>query len=117
VPDPDRQRGDLGLPQACALEEPGQVAFADPGQVRLVVGRRVELAHGAPELAQRAAAARVIPHAGRHDSAGPGDPAHLPQPRGRVGHEVDDELRDRGVERAVRERQPLGRGQPDVHPG
>ena len=91
--DPDRQRGDRGPVQAGLSEQAGQVAFADAGQAGLVVGGRIQLAYRGPERGQRPAAARVIPHAGRHHSAGPGDPAHLPQALNRVSHEMNDQLR------------------------
>ena len=98
-------------------EERGQVTLADAGQARLVVSARIELAHRAPERAQRSAPAGVVPHAGRDQAAGPGDPAHLPQPRHRVSHEVNDQLGQRGVEARIGERQLLGGGLLDVHPG
>jgi hypothetical protein len=92
----------------------GQLAFADPGEVRLAGIGRVQLAHGGPERGQRPAVARVIPHAGRDRPARPGHPAHLPQALHRISHEMDDQLRQRGAERAVGERQLPGRRLPDV---
>ena len=59
----------------------------------------------------------MIPDAGGHDAPLARHPRHLPQPRDRVGHEVDDELRQRGVELAGGERQLLGRGTLHVHAG
>ena len=89
---------------ACATLSPAwakssaSVTFAGTGQVRLVVGGRVKLAHGPSEHGQRPALARVIPHACRDDPAGPGDPPHLPQAQHGIRHEVHDQLRQRGIE-------------------
>ena len=57
-----------------------------------------------------ARAAGVVPDAGRDDAAGAGDARHLPKPGDRIGHEVDDELGERGVERGVGEGERLRRG-------
>ena len=75
----DGQRGDLRSAQPGLREELGQMAFADTGQARLIVGGGIQLAHGRPERGQRSASARVVPHARRDHPAGTGDPAHLPQ--------------------------------------
>jgi hypothetical protein len=56
----------------------------------------------------------VVPDAGSDDTACTGHASHLAEPADRVGHEVDDELRESGVELIVRERQLLRRGQSDV---
>jgi 8-hydroxy-5-deazaflavin:NADPH oxidoreductase len=113
----DGQRGDLDRVQPGLREQFSQVTLADAGQVRLVVGAGIEFAHRPPEGAQRPAAARVVPDAGCDHAAGPGDPAHLPQARHRVGHEVHDQLRQHGVEGGIAERQLFGGGLPDVHTG
>ena len=105
----DEQARRLGLVQSSLGEEPGQMALAGAGQVRLVFGGRIQRAHCRPEHGQRPAAARVVPHAGTDDPAGPGHPAHLPQAQYRIGHEVDDQLGQRGIEDVIRERQPFGR--------
>ena len=107
--DADGQGRGLRVGQPGLGEEPGQVAFAGAGQIRLVVRGRVQLAHGGPERGQRSAVARVVPHAGGDGPAGAGDPAQLPQALYRVGHEVDDQLGQRGVKGVGRERQLLGR--------
>ena len=117
LPHPDGQRGDLDRVQPGLREQFSQVTLADAGQVRLVVGAGIEFAHRPPEDAQRPAAARVVPDAGCDHAAGPGDPAHLPQARDRVGHEMHDQLGQRGVEGGIAERQPFGGGVPDVHIG
>jgi len=87
---PDGQGRGPRPAQASLREEPGQIAFPDTGQARLVARRRVQLARRPPEQGQRAAAARVIPHAGRDRPARTGDPAHLAQARHRIGHEMND---------------------------
>ena len=107
--DVDGQRGDLRPAQPGLREELGQMTFADTGQARLVVGGRIQLTYRAPERGQRSAPARVVPYAGRDHPAGPGNPAHFPQARHWVSHEMDDQLRHRGIERTVGERQLLGR--------
>ena len=43
----------------------------------------------------------MVPDAGADQPAGAGDPPHLREPGDRVGHEVDDELGERGVDRVV----------------
>ena len=104
----------VGSPPA-RTARPGRLHGARPGPTRR---RRPDRAR-APraERGQRPAAARVVPHARRDHPAGPGHPAHLPQPPHRIGHEMNDQLRQRGIEGAVGERQPLGRGKPDIYPG
>ena len=52
----------------------------------------------------------MIPDARRNDTAATGHAAHLAEARRRIAHEVDDELRERRVERAVLERQALRLG-------
>ena len=101
---------------AC-LEQLCQVALACAGELGFVVDIRVELARGVPEETQRPLATGVIPHARRYHAAGACNARHLPQPCDRVGHEVDDELRKRGFELTVPERQLLGRGTSNVDSG
>ena len=50
----------------------------------------------------------VIPHAGGDDTVVPCHSSHLAQTGDGIRHEVNDELRERGVERSVREGQMLG---------
>jgi hypothetical protein len=54
-------------------------------------------------------AAAVVPHARGDHAIGTRHAFHLAQTRNGVGHEVDDELRQRSVEDVVRKRQILGR--------
>ena len=70
-----------------------------------------------PEHAQRPLAAGVIPDARCEDSVRAGDPRHLSKARHRVAHEVDDELRQRGIEALVLERQLLRCRAGHVHRG
>ena len=67
-----------------------------------------------PEGAEHRHPAAVVPRAGRDLAARLDDALHLPHAAFGVGHEVDDELREGGVERIVLERQLLGRGDADV---
>ncbi len=103
-----RECGRLDLAQPGGLEQLGQVALAGAGEVGLIVDVGVELTRGVPEEPEGALAPTVIPDARRDDTIPPGHAGHLGQPRDRVLHEVDDELREGRVERVVREWQPLG---------
>ena len=95
--------------QARLAEQLDQRARVRARQGGLVAHVGIELARRAPEHRDRAALARVVPDRRRDDAAGPRHPRHLAQARDRVGHEVHDELRERGVERVVAERQRLAR--------
>ena len=77
----------------------------------------VELPGRVPERAQRPLTTAVIPDACGHGPARPGHACHLRHARRGIAHEVDDELRERRVERVVRERQLLRGGEPDVDSG
>ena len=98
------------------LEQLGKVTFPSPGEVRLVLSVRIDVVHRLPERRERAAAPGVIPHAGGDPSARPGDPSHLRQPGHGIGHEMNDQLGERGVELVVREGQLLGGAGPHVDP-
>ena len=89
-------------------EELGQLCLARAGKPGFVDEVAVELAGGLPVDAQRRSAAGQIPDGRGDDALASRDARHLPQPGDRLGHEVDDELRERRVERVVRERQALG---------
>ena len=91
--------------------------LACPREPRLVLDVGVELARGAPERAERSLPAAVIPDAGCDDAVSPGDARELAQPGDRICHEVDDELRQGGIERGVLERELLRRRAADVDPG
>ena len=56
----------------------------------------------------------MVPDARRDHAVAPSDTGHLGQPGDRVGHEMDDELSEAGVERCVRKGQGLGRRLDDV---
>jgi hypothetical protein len=89
-------------------EQLGQVTLARPREIGLVLRVGVDRVHGLPEHAERTLPAGVVPHAGRDGAAGPRHARHLPQSGDRIPHEVDDELRERGVERSVLEGQLFG---------
>ena len=86
-------------------------------EVGLVVDLGVELPGRVPEGAQRPGTAAVVPHARRDDAAASRDSCQLTQARDGIGHEVDDELRQGGVELVVGKRQLLGCGPLDGDAG
>ena len=96
---------------------PPQVAFPGTRQLGLVLDLGIEVVRGLPEQAERSPVAGVIPHAGRDHAAVARHARHLAEPGDGVRHEVHDELREGGVERAVVERQVLRRGALDVDLG
>ena len=102
------------LTQPGGLEQLGQVASAGAGEVGLIVDIRVERTGSAPEEAERSIDPAVIPHARDDDTASPGHAGHLGQPRDRILHEMDDELREGGVKGIIRERHLLGRRSSNV---
>ena len=115
--DADRKRGLLDVVQPRCPEELGELSLARARKLRLVLGVRIELARRLPERAERTLSTAVVPDARRHDTALARHASHLPKARDGVGHEVDDELRQGGVECTVVERQLLGRGALHVDPG
>ena len=81
-----------------------------PGELRLVFAPGVDLRRSLPEHGEWALSARgVIPDAGSDDALLASDARHLAQARDGIRHEVHDELCERCVERAVGEREVLGR--------
>ena len=104
----------LDVPQPGLPGQLTEVSLAGSGERGLVPRGGIEVAHRRPERRQRPAVAGVVPHARRDHAAGPGHPRHLPQTRDRVRHEVDDQLRQRGVVRRVVEGQRLRRSQAHV---
>ena len=85
-----------------------------PGQVGLVVDVRVERPRRVPEEPEGSLARRRDPRRTRRRHHPAGSRGHLGQPRDRILHEVNDELREGGIERAVREWQLLGWRPPDI---
>ena len=61
--------------------------------------------------------AGVVPDAGHDDAVGSGHPRHLGQAGNGVGHEMDDQLGEGGVELVLVERQVLGGGPAHVDAG
>jgi hypothetical protein len=57
--------------------------------------------HGLPERGEGTASSGVIPHAGGHQAARAGDQCHLREPADGIGHEMHNQLGQRGVEGAV----------------
>ena len=108
VLDGDRERGFLDHVQPRFSEEFGEVTFAHAGALRLSFAVAIELVGRVPEEAEWSFAAGMIPDACGHDSFLAGYPGHLAQARDRVLHEVNDELRERGIEDPVLERELFG---------
>ena len=82
---------------------PARSPSARPARRDSSVDLGVELARRLPERAERALPAGVIPDACCDAPAFARHARHLAQPRDGIGHEVDDELGQGGVERPVRE--------------
>ena len=108
VLDGDRERGFLNRAESSFSEEFGEMTFARSGEVRLSFAVAIELACGVPEESEWSFAAVMIPDAGSHDSFLARHPGHLAQTRDGVIHEVNDELREGGVEAPVLERELFG---------
>jgi len=108
VLDRDRERGFLYRVQSGFSEKFGEVSFARSGEVSFSFAVAIEFARSVPEEREWSFATGVIPDAGGHDSALAGYPGHLVQPCDRVVHEVNNELREGGVEDPVLERELLG---------
>ena len=81
----------------------------------LVFRGRIERHRRVPEAPQQGHLPGVVPDRGAHRAARMRDPLHLPHSRRRIGHEVEDELRQGVVERVVLERQRLGGRALDLH--
>ena len=105
----------LDLAESGLGEELGEVPLARTGELRLVHDVLVERERCFPEDADRPARRRDPTHAATTPCAG--HTCHLPEPADRVTHEVDDELRERGVETRVRERDALRGSLPDADTG
>ena len=111
---PDLQRSPGHATQSRCPEQLDEMALARPGKLRLIVQARVQRPCRVPEQPERPPASGVVPDAGRDGAARPCHAPHLGQPPRRVVHEVDNELRKRGVELAGRERELFGRRLADI---
>lgn len=94
-----------------------EVALRSAGQLRLVLDLRIELVRCFPEDPQRSLPTSMVPHTGSHGSPRPGDSQHLSEPRDRVRHEVNHQLRQRRVEHSTVKRQLLCRSTLDSQSG
>ena len=107
----------LDVAHAGLDEELDEVTLPRAGESGFVLDIGIDLVDRVPVDAQRALATRVIPHRRRDDAAGARDTCHLANARDRIGHEVDDELRQRSIERVRGKRQLLGGGLLDLDAG
>ena len=83
------------------------MAFAGTRKLRLIHDVGIKLARRLPKQAQRPLATPVIPDTSGNDTVPPRDARHVGQAGNRVCHEVDDQLREGGVERPIRKREVL----------
>ena len=85
------------------------MASSRAGQFGLVLDLRIELPGRPPRIGLAPPhRRRVVPYTRCDNAARSGHPGHLAEPFDRRSHEVNDELRQRGVEVAVRKRELLG---------
>ena len=83
----------------------------------VALGRcRIECDGLVPEHAEHLHAVAVVPNRRGHNAVGSGHPDHLPHRRGRVGHEVQHQHRQRPVECGVREGQRGSVADLEAHP-
>ena len=80
------------------------MALADTGSLRLIDDIRIKLPRRLPEDGKRPPAASMIPNASSNDPFLAGTWASHPAPP-RVGHVVNDQLGEGGIERSIRKRQ------------
>lgn len=110
-------RGELAffdVAQTCGVHQLGEVACTSASQTRFVYDRAVEVARGSPKWGQWRAPSFVIPHARCDDAARTRDAPHLRKSNDWIGHEMHDELCERGVEAVIRERHSFGGGNADI---
>ena len=93
--------------EARRLEELGDLAVLSEARGRSLRRRRLDRSRRFPERAQQLHSLGEVPDAGGGLAAGAEHAAHLARRRLGIGHEVEDELRERRIEPAVRERQRL----------
>jgi hypothetical protein len=85
------------------VEQFSQVTFAGTREVAFVCDIRVELVRRRPEHAERPSGACVVPNARCDDASVTGDSAHLAKSLDGIGHEVDDQLCQGGIESPIPE--------------
>src|SRR5205814_1491761 len=107
--DSRRVKGDLDRFKEL-IESRGTESGPWRGSIRLALDVGIQLARSAPERRDRRGAADHVPDARGNNSAWTCDASHLRNAAHRLGHEMDDELRQRRVELVVSERQALGGG-------
>src|SRR5438093_2766113 len=107
----------LDMTQTGPLEELDKMTSAGASQRGLVPRREAEVASRPPERGHRRPLAGVIPDGCHDGTLASRDSRHLAQPRYRIGHEVNDKLRERCVEDAVGVRQPFRRSAANVDAG
>ena len=103
--------------EAGRREKLAEVVRASARSTGLVLDVRIDLPSGLPERTERPAPAGEVPDARRDDAAHERHPRHLAQASDRIGHEMDNELRTRGIEGSIGEGECLGRRLPNVDSG
>jgi hypothetical protein len=112
--DLDEQRALFDLVQAGLIEQHREMALTGTGKRRFVLNVTVELPRRVPEQAQWSVAAGVVSDTSGNSSSRSRHARHLAHP---IGHEMNDELRQRDIEHPILVRQLLGDATLDVDPG
>jgi hypothetical protein len=114
VLDVDRQHALVDRTQPGCLHQLRQLTLASACEPGLILDLRIKVTCDLPEQAERTSPARMIPDARSHDSSPSRHACHLDETTDRILHEVNDELRQGGVERTILERQLLCRRTPSA---
>ena len=93
------------------------MALTGTRELRFILGVAIKLERRLPEHAERPPAAGVIPNTRCDDTMLVRHARHLAKPADRIRHEVNDELRQGGVERLVSKRQAFRRSALHADPG
>jgi hypothetical protein len=105
--DRNGEEGLLNLAQTRLAQELRQMTLTRSSEPRFILHSVIKLLCSFPKEAEWPPTAVMIPNACGNDSVVDSHSGHLPQTRGWVVHEVNDQLRQCGIERAVTERDPF----------